>query len=109
MYPTTQGQETADRTVRWYSPDPAAEGRNRRPSAHPVHPRIRPRGSQLIDRRRKARCELCDKRTDVQVHQVRHLAELQAWREQPTWVQLMLKKRRRTLVVCPPCHEDIHA
>jgi hypothetical protein len=72
-------------------------------------PRSRPRGSQLIDRLRKGRCELCDRRTEVQVHQVRHLAELQARKEQPAWMQLMVKKRRRTLVVCPPCHEHIHA
>lgn len=72
-------------------------------------PRSRPRGSQLIDRLRKGRCELCNKRTAVQVHQVRHLAELQARKEQPAWMQLMVKKRRKTLVVCPPCHEGIHA
>jgi group II intron reverse transcriptase/maturase len=75
----------------------------------PFTPRSRPRGSQLIDRLRKGRCELCDRRTEGQVHQVRHLAELQARKEQPAWVQLMVKKRRKTLVVCPPCHDDIHA
>jgi hypothetical protein len=41
--------------------------------------------------------------------QVRHLAELQARKEQPAWMQLMIRKRRRTLMVCPPCHQDIHA
>ncbi|MGP2436839.1 reverse transcriptase/maturase family protein [Streptomyces sp. JW3] len=75
----------------------------------PFTPRSRPRGSQLIDRLRRGWCELCDRRTQVQVHQIRHLAELQAWKEQPAWVQLMVKKRRRTLVVCPPCHQGIHA
>ncbi|MGW6606202.1 reverse transcriptase domain-containing protein, partial [Streptomyces sp. NPDC055036] len=72
-------------------------------------PRSRPRGSQLIDRLRKGWCELCDRRTDVQVHQIRHLADLRGRGEQPAWAQLMLKKRRRTLVVCPPCHGSIHA
>ncbi|UIX30537.1 reverse transcriptase/maturase family protein [Streptomyces sp. GQFP] len=72
-------------------------------------PRSRPRGSQLIDRLQRGRCELCERRTEVQVHQVRSLAELHGQREQPAWTLLMLKKRRRTLVVCPPCHGSIHA
>lgn len=71
-------------------------------------PRSRPRGSQLIDRLQRGRCELCESRTEVQVHQVRSLAELSSAGEQPAWAQLMLKKRRRTLVVCPPCHGSIH-
>ncbi|WP_199834870.1 reverse transcriptase/maturase family protein [Streptomyces sp. NRRL WC-3618] len=71
-------------------------------------PRSRPRGSQLIDRLQRGQCELCESRTEVQVHQVRSLAELSSAGEQPTWARLMLKKRRRTLVVCPPCHGSIH-
>ena len=71
-------------------------------------PRSRPRGSQLIDRLQRGLCELCESRTEVQVHQVRSLAELRSAGEQPAWAQLMLKKRRRTLVVCPPCHGSIH-
>lgn len=71
--------------------------------------RSRPRGSQLIDRLQRGRCELCERRTEVQVHQVRSLAELRGTGEQPAWALLMLKKRRRTLVVCPPCHGGIHA
>ncbi|MDT3396946.1 reverse transcriptase domain-containing protein [Streptomyces sp. B1866] len=72
-------------------------------------PHSRPRGSQLIDRLQRGWCELCERRTDVQVHQVRSLAELRGPGEQPAWAQLMLKKRRRTLVVCLPCHRDVHA
>ncbi|MEK8143778.1 hypothetical protein NKH18_36405 [Streptomyces sp. M10(2022)] len=45
----------------------------------------------------------------MQVHQVRSLAELRGPGEQPAWALLMLKKRRRTLVVCPPCHGGVHA
>ncbi|WP_367431128.1 reverse transcriptase/maturase family protein [Streptomyces celluloflavus] len=72
-------------------------------------PRSRPRGSQLIDRLQRGRCELCERRTEVQVHQIRSLAELHGREERPAWALLMLKKRRRTLVVCPPCHGGIHA
>jgi hypothetical protein len=27
---------------------------------------------------------------------------------QPAWAALMAKRRRKTLVVCHPCHEAIH-
>ena len=27
---------------------------------------------------------------------------------QPPWAALMLRKRRKTLVVCHPCHDVIH-
>jgi hypothetical protein len=28
---------------------------------------------------------------------------------QSTWMALMRKMRRKALVVCPPCHDHIHA
>lgn len=28
--------------------------------------------------------------------------------DRPAWATLMAKKRRKTLVVCTPCHETIH-
>jgi group II intron reverse transcriptase/maturase len=65
---------------------------------------------ELITRLRAGRCELCEKRGDVRVHHLRKLADLgKPGRPQPAWAQLMAKRRRKTLVVCPPCHEQIHA
>jgi hypothetical protein len=76
----------------------------------PAAPLTRPRGSQLINRLRAGRCELCEHKASVQVHQVRKLADLAAARQpQPAWAQLMARKRRKTLVVCPTCHNTIHA
>lgn len=67
-------------------------------------------GSELIRRLRRQRCELWDTRTTVTVHQVRALAELnKAGRPQPAWADIMARKKRKTLVVCEPCHDDIHA
>lgn len=67
-------------------------------------------GSELVRRLRRHRCELCDKRTTVTVHQVRALAELSVMGQpQPTWAQTMARRKRKTLVVCEPCHDDIHA
>ena len=72
-----------------------------------VPPTVR---KELISRLRAGRCELCDRRTTVDVHQVRKLADLVTTeRPQPAWVQLMAKRRRKTLVVCQSCHDTIHA
>ncbi|TDD59604.1 maturase [Actinomadura darangshiensis] len=76
----------------------------------PLAPAARRKGKELIHRLRANRCELCDERTTVQVHQVRKLADLhRPGRPQPAWAQLMAKRRRKTLVVCSPCHDLIHA
>jgi hypothetical protein len=65
---------------------------------------------QLITRLLAGTCEVCGSTQDIQVHQVRKLADLTRLGEpQPTWAQLMAKRRRKTLVVCPSCHGQIHA
>jgi group II intron reverse transcriptase/maturase len=69
----------------------------------------RPRRRKLIDRLLQGWCELCGKRAEVEVHQVRRLADLAtSGASQPAWAQLMVGKRRKTLVVCSPCHHSIH-
>jgi hypothetical protein len=72
----------------------------------PVPPASR---KELVTRLRAGWCELCDKRSPVEVHQVRKLADLAGNRQpQPEWAQLMTRRRRKTLVVCPDCHKRIH-
>ena len=64
---------------------------------------------ELVTRLRAGWCELCEQRGQVQVHQVRRLADLAGNRQpQPEWAQLMARRRRKTLVVCPDCHKRIH-
>jgi group II intron reverse transcriptase/maturase len=76
------------------------------PAPVPVHP---PR-KELIDRLRRRWCELCDHGATVTVHHVAKLAQLgPAGPGQPAWAALMAKTRRKTLIVCAPCHEYIHA
>jgi len=76
------------------------------PAPVPVHP---PR-KELIDRLRRRWCELCDHGATVTVHHVARLAQLgTAGPDQPAWAALMARKRRKTLIVCRPCHEYIHA
>ena len=65
---------------------------------------------ELIHRLRTRRCELCGQHGTVAVHQVAKLARLGTpGPGQPAWAALMARKRRKTLVVCQPCHEVTHA
>ncbi len=71
----------------------------------PLYPR-----KELIRRLRKRECELCETGTTVAVHQVTGLRELgKPGPGQPAWAALMARMRRKTLIVCEPCHDWIHA
>jgi len=69
--------------------------------------------TDLIQRLQADQCELCGSQKDCQVHHIRKLADLKKrWRgrkEKPAWVKRMIALRRKTLVVCRKCHNDIHA
>jgi group II intron reverse transcriptase/maturase len=65
---------------------------------------------ELIRRLRRRECELCETGTTVAVHQVTGLKTLgKPGPGQPAWAALMAKMRRKTLIVCAPCHDWIHA
>ena len=65
---------------------------------------------EIITRLLRNRCELCQHSGQVQVHHVARLADLAyPGHGQPAWARLMTAKRRKSLVVCPPCHDQIHA
>jgi hypothetical protein len=73
--------------------------------ARPPHPR-----KELIHRLLTRRCELCSDPGKVVIHQVRKLTSLgQPGPDQPVWAAKMAQMRRKTLVVCGPCHDTIHA
>jgi group II intron reverse transcriptase/maturase len=64
---------------------------------------------ELTTRLLRQRCELCEQPGRVLVHQVRKLANLdKPGTGQPVWAAVMARKRRKTLVVCHPCHDTIH-
>jgi group II intron reverse transcriptase/maturase len=68
------------------------------------------RRKELITRLLAGRCEWCEQQATVEAHQIRKLADLtRPGRPQPAWAQLMARKRRKTLLVCAPCHDTIHA
>jgi len=68
------------------------------------------RRKELVHRLLAGRCELCGQADKVRVHQIRKLADLDkpGQPEVPEWVQIMTKRRRKTLVVCEPCYASIH-
>jgi hypothetical protein len=69
------------------------------------------RRNELIHRLLAGRCEICEATMDLEVHHIRKLADLNkpGRREKPSWMRLMAMRRRKTLVICRRCHEDIHA
>jgi hypothetical protein len=69
------------------------------------------RRNELIHRLLAERCEICACTVGLQVHHIRKLADLNkpGRRERPSWMRLMAMRRRKTLVICRRCHEDIHA
>ena len=73
--------------------------------------RTPPPRSELIARLLMNTCELCGSHEDVQIHHVRKLANLnvKGQRERPSWMLKMSALKRKTLVVCRPCHVAIHA
>jgi len=69
---------------------------------------------ELIARLQKGQCEMCKNENivgDLVVHHVKKLELLNAIKDEniiPDWIKLMKKLRRKTLVVCTNCHDNIH-
>ena len=75
------------------------------------HPPILNGRTELVERLLADTCELCGSTVKVQVHHVRALKDLRrkGRAKPPVWMEVMAARRRKTLVVCAPCHVDIHA
>jgi hypothetical protein len=67
--------------------------------------------SEVVQRLRADRCELCEAEGSVEVHHIRKLADIDRAGRRPKadWEKIMAARRRKTLVVCKSCHDDIHA
>lgn len=67
--------------------------------------------TELLQRLLADECELCGSQSCVEVHHVRALKSLRRTGRAmlPSWAQTMIARRRKTLVVCKPCHANIHA
>jgi len=59
-------------------------------------------------------CEICQAThltAQIEVHHIRALKDLKRYdgREKPLWVKIMAARRRKTLVLCRTCHDELHA
>jgi len=69
-----------------------------------------PSRNELLKRLLAERCEVCGSEGKVEVHHVRKLADVhpKGRVEKPYWMQIMSARRRKTLVLCARCHDDLH-
>lgn len=78
-------------------------------------PRWKWSGRSELEKRLLAQvCEVCEatRLTDqIEVHHIRALKDLKTdnGREKSRWVQIMAARKRKTLVLCRTCHDDLHA
>lgn len=65
--------------------------------------------SELVQRLLADYCEYCGSSEEVEVHHVRAMRNLHQYpgREKPEWVKRMIALRRKTLLLCRTCHEDV--
>jgi len=66
--------------------------------------------SEVVQRLAAGRCELCGVKDEpVQVHHIRKLADIDRPGRRPKepWEKIMAARKRKTLVVCVPCHQQI--
>ncbi|BDI28947.1 maturase [Capsulimonas corticalis] len=68
-----------------------------------------PKRTELVKRLLADKCEICESAEKVEVHHIRKLADLKVkgQKEKPLWMQIMAARKRKTLVVCQKCHDDI--
>jgi group II intron reverse transcriptase/maturase len=68
--------------------------------------------SELLTRLQSNECELCGQKGKVEAHHLKKLVDLKKrWagrKEKPNWVKRMIALQRKTLIVCPTCHREIH-
>ena len=66
--------------------------------------------NELVARLLANLCEICGSDDRINVHHMRKLKDLKVPGRQvpPIWKQIMAARRRKTLVVCHPCHVAIH-
>jgi hypothetical protein len=67
--------------------------------------------SEVVQRLLIGKCELCGVEGErVAVHHIRKLADIDRAGRRPktVWEKLMAARKRKTLIVCVPCHNEIH-
>jgi hypothetical protein len=67
--------------------------------------------SEAVQRLMADKCELCGETGPLYAHHIRKLADIDRPGRRPkaTWEKIMAARKRKTLMVCLKCHDDIHA
>ena len=67
--------------------------------------------SELVQRLLAQVCEHCGGSKDVEVHHIRAMKDIHhhAGRLKPPWMVRMIALKRKTLLLCRDCHDDLHA
>lgn len=61
-----------------------------------------------LEQRLSARkCELCGT-TEARYYEIHHVNKVKNLKGKEFWEQVMIAKRRKTLVLCKECHDKIH-
>ncbi len=65
--------------------------------------------SELVQRFLAEYCELCGSSHEVEVHHVRKMSKLHEYpgKEKPEWVKRMIALKRKTIILCRTCHQDV--
>lgn len=67
--------------------------------------------SELLTSLLKGKCQLCGHKTNLEVHHINKVKDLRKkWKgrkDKPKWVENMIARRRKTIVVCHSCHQSI--
>jgi hypothetical protein len=70
-----------------------------------------PGRAELVQRLLATYCEYCGNTEELEAHHVRAMKHLHEYpgRPKPEWVKRMIALKRKTLILCRTCHDDIHA
>lgn len=61
--------------------------------------------TSLTDRLKAEKCELCGATEKLHMHHIHKLKELQG---KESWERFMLARKRKTIALCPNCHQLRH-
>src|SRR5882724_10676851 len=67
--------------------------------------------SEIVERLLNDTCEVCGSKENVEMHNVRHLKDLnkKGKREMPLWMKIMISRKRKSIPLCKGCHDDVHS
>jgi len=68
-----------------------------------------PGRSELQKRLEAQKCEACERETKLEVHHIKKLADLWKRKDLQPWEKVMAARKRKTMVLCRQCHDDLHA